>query len=509
MPIRQLVQCLPPADAARQQALGVALIVAMLSVVTAAEAASSLRPYYQDNFVLETDDGAFKLRIRGNLHVDARFYQSENRGAPHSVDIRRGRIDLDGRIHDWVTFRLQPEFAGRPYLRNAWLDAELYPWLHVRLGQMKVPFSSSWLTRDNNVNFVERGSSTPVYPFFDRGALLWGDLLKGEVVYNVGVFTGAGIDVDATSGDLDDHKDVAARLFLTPFLSTGVEALRCLHVAAEGTWGRMSVPTSRFETGGLRSANYETAIWRWRTEQVLGTDGRVTDRLSAEIESRYRLGGELHYVLGPLALSAEYLYHRYEDITLYHDLYVGSSRRVHERLTETSGTIRSLSVWASLYLTGESKELTNWGWKTARPIRSVGEGGAGAWEILARYSRTWSDSSLFRQTPVDGFDASSPLLPADYAGATPGATNTVSASVLDGADHVNEATLGVSWTINPMVRIQLNDVFLWAPRHDRDGDGDNDNYLLSGAKSNQSDPTRRSAPTRWENAIMLRTILKI
>ena len=37
---------------------------------------------------------------------------------------------------------------------------------------MKVPFSSSWATLDNNVNFIERASSTPVYPFFDRGIVL-------------------------------------------------------------------------------------------------------------------------------------------------------------------------------------------------------------------------------------------------------------------------------------------------------------------------------------------------
>jgi len=67
-------------------------------------------------------------------------------GSPYSFDIRRGRIDLQGTIHRWFTFRVQPELAGKPYLHNGWVDIGPRPWLHLRAGQMKVPFSSSWAT---------------------------------------------------------------------------------------------------------------------------------------------------------------------------------------------------------------------------------------------------------------------------------------------------------------------------------------------------------------------------
>lgn len=69
--------------------------------------------------------------------------------------------------------------------------------------------------------------------------------------------------------------------------------------------------------------------------------------------------------------------------------------------------------------------------------------------------------------------------------------------------------LGVCWTVNPMLRIQLNDVFLWSPSADRDGDGENDNWMLSGAKSDQSDPGRKGTKTSYENAVMLRLIFKL
>jgi hypothetical protein len=59
-----------------------------------------------------------------------------------------------------------------------------------------------------------------------------------------------------------------------------------------------------------------------------------------------------------------------------------------------------------------------------------------------------------------------------------------------------------------MVRLQINDVFLWAPDADRDGDGANDNLLVSGAFTAQSDPTVKYRRTTWENAILLRLVLK-
>jgi hypothetical protein len=60
-----------------------------------------------------------------------------------------------------------------------------------------------------------------------------------------------------------------------------------------------------------------------------------------------------------------------------------------------------------------------------------------------------------------------------------------------------------------MLRIQLNDVFLWAPSADRDGDGVNDNLMVSGGKSDQSDPGLKAIKTSYENAVMLRLIFKL
>lgn len=474
-----------------------------------AQAQTPLRGYYDDGFILETEDGAFRLGIRGSFQLDTRRYRSENTGAVQDVDVRRARIDLAGRVYERVTFRLQSELSGSPYVRNAWADWRFGEALHLRWGQMKVPFSASWLTQGNQVSFVERGTATPVHPFFDRGFLVWGELLGRMLAYNAGVFTGAGPDVEVPSGDVDGGKEWAGRLFVRPFLHAEGSLLEGLAVGVGGTWAAMSVPTLRYETRGHRAADFASAVWRWRTEQVLGTDGRVTDRVAAEIASRRRLGAELHYVRGPLALSTELLEVRYRGVAIHHDFYVGSTRVAHVPLVERSGSVRSWSTWASYHLTGESKRVTDGGWRTARPERRVGEGGPGAVEILARYSRTESDPTLFDAVTVAGLTSGAAELPAGYTGATPGAGNSVTAAVLDGAHAVNEVTVGVNWTVNPMVRVQLNNVFLWAPTADRDGDGANDNLLVPGGFTAQSDPELRYRRTEWENAVMLRLIFKL
>ena len=191
---------------------------------------------------------------------------------------------------------------------------------------MKVPFSTQWLTLDNRVDFIERGSDTPVYPFFDRGVLVWGTVAKGTTTYSLGVFNGNGVDVEGTKGDIDDHKDVAARLFLQPFRNSRSRGLKGLYLVGQGTYALTSAPTRRFETRGLMAANYESLLWRWRTEQVIGSNVRNIDQIAGEIDSRTRIGAEATLHPGPVLGERR----------------VGPGRvRAGSRSTTTSGSARS------------------------------------------------------------------------------------------------------------------------------------------------------------------------
>jgi phosphate-selective porin len=455
---------------------------------------------FGNGFTLQTEDGESSLRVAASFHLDLRAFGGDS-VAPASFDIRRARIDLRGRLNGWMEYRLQAALENEPYIRNAWVDLGFDEQIHVRAGQMKVPFSTAWMTFDNQVNFVERPTAAPVYPFFDRGVMLWGELADDRLAYQVGGFTGAGVDVDAPRGDIDDHKDVALRLFARPFRGSASTALSGLHVVGEGTYGPQSVATRRFESGGLSAPDFSSRIWRWRFEQVIGSNGRSTDAVTAEIDSRSRWGVEAHWLAGPFTASLEVLALRYEGVSLYHDYLQGSSRFEHQPLLSRDGTVRSTSLWASWFVTGERKTVDAFGWRQPEPARPFrpGSGGIGAWELLARISNTRTDRQLFDSVVVPGFTAGDL---ADSSAVPVGAGESVRAAVLDGASDVWEATVGVNWTANTNLRLQLNLMSLWVPSPDDDGG------ILSGGASELGDPERRNRKVDGELSAALRLIFR-
>ena len=293
--------------------------------------------YWNNDFILSTPNEEFWMKIRGNLHFDTKLYGSNSANPSPQFDIRRARIDFQGAFFTYLTFRVQAEFANSPYIRNAWADIMFRDWFHLRGGQMKPPFSTSWWTLDNRVNFMERGAGTPLYPYFDRGWWIWGNLFEKALTYNLSGFTGAGMDFDYPKGDVDDHKDWVGRLFASPFRHTDIRFLQGLHLCVEGSLGDQTIPTKRFELKGYSVAIRDDKLWTWETENP-GT---------GDVGRRDRWGFELHYILGPFSLSSEYLVAQYEDIRVF--------APDGTQVLDESGQVRSWSTWLSYYLTGESK----------------------------------------------------------------------------------------------------------------------------------------------------------
>jgi len=375
--------------------------------------------FWKNDLFLSTDDEEVWMKIRGNLHVDSKAYGG-NSNNPTQFDIRRARFDFQGMLYKSIYFRCQAEFADKPYARNFWADYKFSDALHLRVGQMKPPFSTAWWTTDNNVHFLERGAGTPMYTYFDRGWWVWGDVINKTLTWNLGAFTGAGMEYDYNKGDIDDHKDAVGRLFYAPFINFDNSLLKGLNLCIEGTIGSQSVVSKRFEGKGYGAAVRDDKYWTWT-----GT--------GEEIESRRRWGGEIHYIAGPVSLSSEYLVTQWEDIKTASGKY--------------DGDVTSSSTWISYFFTGESKRVGNFGWKQPKPKCNFNPAtlkGTGAWEILGRYSSTKTDKALFEN------------------------------DILKGADDVNEFSVGLCWTWNPMVRWQLNYVHIHGNRDGiRTGSDDN------------------------------------
>ncbi|MFH1842344.1 MAG: hypothetical protein ABIF77_03995, partial [bacterium] len=119
----------------------------------------------------------------------------------------------------------------------------------------------AWWTKDNQVNFLERMAGTPTYPYFDRGWWFWGNIMHESLTWNLAAFTGAGMELDYPKGDVDDHKDFFARLFFTPFKNLDDSPIQGLNLCVEGSTGKQSVPTKRFEQGGYGAAVRDDKYW--------------------------------------------------------------------------------------------------------------------------------------------------------------------------------------------------------------------------------------------------------
>lgn len=472
---------------------------------------------YQDGFILRTLDRRFELKPQASGQLDTRGYFGDS-VAPTSFDIRRARLDFNGKAFgDLLTVRIQAALEDNPYVRNALADLRVVDAFHVRVGQMKVPFSSSWLSFDNQVDFMERSTSEPLYPFFDRGVLLWGNLLDQTISYNLGTFTGVGVDLDASKGDIDTPKDLAWRIFAQPFKLLGVPWIERLYLAGQGTWGIGSTPTRRFETRGLTAPDYESQVWRWRTEQVLGDNGRNRDVIAGTVGARTRFGAEAHYQLGALTLSSEWAMLRYSGVRIFHDFWQGSKRLKHEPVRTSDGSpfvregnIHNLSLWAGYFVTGEKKTLDNFGWRQPTPSKplALDGSGLGALEVLGRISATYTDQQLFDTARVAAYQGSDFASSGDAAlkGPAVGEGASVTAAVLDGAPQFYEATAGVNWMLSYNARVMLNYTFQWAPAFDAD---QKSGGIVSAASSELSDATLKNKQVGSEHFVGLRFIFRI
>ena len=405
----------------------------------AGKSVSTMHSFWDNDFYISTQDENFWMKIRGNLHVDSKFYGGNSHNPTH-FDIRRARFDFQGMWYKYISFRCQAEFADSPYARNFWADYKFRDALHLRVGQMKPPFSTAWWTTDNNLNFLERMSSTPIYPYFDRGFWLWGDVFKNTLAWNLSAFTGAGMDFDYKKGDIDDHKDYVGKFFFAPFKNNNDGILKGLYFCVAGSYGHESIISKRFEGKGYGAAVRDDQFWTWEADD-------------ARIDSRTRYAGEIHFISGPFSLSSEYL------ATQWKDIEVGTVKE--------DGDIWTWGAWVSYFLTGESKQVSNFGWKQPKPATyfdPVNMQGCGAWEILARYTHTETDEDLF------------------------------DAGILKGSTKVDEVTLGLCWTWNPMVRWQLNYSHL---KGNRDG-----------IRTGSSDSEDGTGYVENEDAVGLRMIFK-
>ena len=155
-----------------------------------------------------------------------------------------------------------------------------------------------------------------------------------------------------------------------------------------------------------------------RTTSPIGSTG---NRALWIIEKRTRYGGELHWILGPLAASYEFNRVVWDDIQVF-----SSGKWQADYSGENHVDVHS--VWVSYFLTGEEKSFEDafFCWRQPKPKKnfSLKDGTWGAWEVLARY--------VYHDASEDLFEGKN--------------------AILDGSNKGYTMTGGLRWIWNPKVK---------------------------------------------------------
>jgi phosphate-selective porin len=312
------------------------VIAALLALFAIQEPAKpALEAGYEEGFFIRGKDA--KLTEEGLLQMNASVFE---RDGPHPSEfvLRRMRLEFSGEFFERWLFHLEPNFGAHEFeFEEAWLGFQAGDHRFM-FGRMKEPFELEEMSSTRRIDPLERSILNQLVPQEDHGITVNGrfDLLE----YGVGFYNGTG------SEDTTSDKDAALRLVLHP--------CGCLQFGGAATVGRQKTDVSAEE---LRTE----ARVPW-AEFVAGTE--ITGQ-------RVRLGAEVAYLEGPVAVTAELL-------------------RIREALNGETVRLTGGYVMASVVLTGEEK--TRHGVKPARPF--LKEPDLGAWQVVARWSRLLLDDEM-------------------------------------------------------------------------------------------------------------------
>jgi phosphate-selective porin OprO/OprP len=370
-----------------------------------------------EHFYIKSPDGQFTISPYGYVNTDYRAYKGD--GAPaNTFVLRNARFGFQGSYGSHFDFALLTDAASTTgsVVRDVYLNVRIRPEFQIQAGQFKAPFAQETGIGDTNLDFVERGFQSMLYPsaattYRSPGVAIHGDIDGGVVQYWVGAFNGKGYALNNTTSE----PEVIGRLRFYPFRKSKSDWWKQLAFG-----GSIDHALSRALSGDLSFA---------------GTlpDGAFNFfpqfPINGPIE---RYNGEFTYVKSAWALRGEY-----DQLNQFRNN-IGSFQQGGLGFLTLPGIIaKSWDISTTYLLTGE-KRPENGTPRVKRPLFGPdtpgGQGrGLGAWEVALRFT------GLQANEPGANFE--------NYY--TPGFVPTFN-------DHTFEYTAGINWYPNYWVKYVFN-----------------------------------------------------
>jgi len=327
-------------------------------------------------FNFASPDGQYQIKLRGTLHFDGRFFESDDpNGLKDTWQATRVRPILEGTVGGIYDFKFMPDFGqGRTVIQDAYVTARFKPHFQVTAGKFKAPVGLERLQSANDIRFVARAFPTSLAPNRDMGLQVGGNLLGDRLNYavawtngvNDGGSTETFADVDTNSG-----KEWSARLFALPFGESESFALRGLGIGIAGTYGSFDGTTAQPLVASYRTPAQST-FFSYR-------GGTATPTLANG--TRTRIAPQFYWYAGRFGLLGEYT-------EVSQDV---ARTTTAGRRTDTLDT-SAWQIQASWFLTGEEESFR--GFKPNN-VFSLDNHTWGAFELVARYHVLDPDDDAF------------------------------------------------------------------------------------------------------------------
>jgi len=215
-------------------------------------------------------------------YTQVRYQFQQQTGKIDGFDIRRARLDFQGNVNRYFSYRLLTDFAGSPKILDAFAEIKIRDYLNFTIGEAKIPFSIENQVADRKLEMPDRSQvvealvarSTDVIGNQngrDLGFQVGGSLLKYAnhylLDYQIGLFNGAGINV----ADNNNNKDLAGRLVVHPTKLLGIGGS---FYSGTGFYGTPTA-TNHVRNRTALELNYENRRLLLRSEYINGKDGAV------------------------------------------------------------------------------------------------------------------------------------------------------------------------------------------------------------------------------------------
>lgn len=172
-----------------------------------------------EHFFIRSPDGQFSISPYGYVDNEYRAYKGD--GAPADTFVlRRARFGFQGNYGSHFDFALLTDAAATTgsVVRDVYLNVRVRPEFQFQAGQFKTPFAQESGTGATNLDFIERGFQSMLYPsaasaYRSPGVAFHGDIDGGVMQYWIGAFNGKGYAIVNTT----NQAEVIGRLRFYPF----------------------------------------------------------------------------------------------------------------------------------------------------------------------------------------------------------------------------------------------------------------------------------------------------